>query len=74
MTIRLHHPTTRNLNPVAHQEQRVRILRQELLGDYPYASPEQLEIAIGNALKRKSPAPDPARLEELTRHQLGYLP
>ena len=70
MTIRLHHPTSRNLDPVSHQERREGILRQEVRG----GSPEPSGSAIGNASKQRAAAPDQARLDELTRHHLGYLP
>ena len=70
MTIRLHHPAIRNLNPASHQERQERILRQELRGDY--LGPPG--IALGNASKPRGSAPDQARLDEMTRHHLGYLP
>ncbi|WAC19077.1 hypothetical protein OVA24_17765 [Luteolibacter sp. SL250] len=54
-------------------EKEVARLRKKLLREYPDATPEQLEVAIGNALKVANPR-DKERVEEITRHHLGYLP
>lgn len=61
-------------NPVARQERQVTALRKKLRKDYPAALAENLEIAIGNALKDAGPLPDIRLVEELTRQHLGGKP
>lgn len=54
-------------------EREVAKLKKKLQGEYPDATPEQLETAIGNALKIVDSG-EKDRVEEITRHHLGYLP
>ena len=55
-------------------EDEVRHLKDKLHGDYPDATSEQLEVAIGNALKAVGNPLDQQQVEKMTRHHLGYTP
>lgn len=52
-------------------EEEVRSLKSKLKADYPDATPEQLEVAIGNALGATDQSLDEARVEEIARKHLG---